>query len=104
LLEDGLSEIDPDGLEVLTLAEVSQRRRPRIEDVMCGNIIANRRIRDREDLRGSRTPDADLTGSLLLVGVEPGIAARDDLDPGARTEIVREKDQVVTEARRRVDE
>jgi hypothetical protein len=37
-----LSEIDPDGLEVLTLAEVSQRRRPRIEDVMCGNIIANR--------------------------------------------------------------
>jgi hypothetical protein len=28
---------------VLTLAEVSQRRRPRIEDVMCGNIIANRR-------------------------------------------------------------
>jgi hypothetical protein len=100
LLEDGLSEIDPDGLEVLTLAEVSQRRRPRIEDVMCGNIIANRRIRDREDLRGSRTPDAD----LRALDVEPGIAARDDLDPGARTEIVREKDQVVTEARRRVDE
>ena len=70
MLEDSLSEIDPDGLEVLTLAEVSQRRRPRIEDVMCGNIIANRRIRDREDLRGSRTPDADLTGSLLLVGIE----------------------------------
>jgi hypothetical protein len=94
-----MSEIDPDGLEVLTLAEVSQRR-PRIEDVMCGNMIANRRIRDREDLRGSKTPDAD----LRALDVEPGIAARDDLDPGARTEIVREKDLVVAEVRRRGDE
>jgi hypothetical protein len=48
-------------------------------------------IRDREDLRGSRTPDDDLRAP----DVEPGIAARDDPDPGASTEIVREKDQVV---------
>ena len=96
-----MSEIDPDGLEVLTLAEVSQRRRPRIEDVKCGNIIANCRIRDREDLRGSRTSERR---HLRALDVEPGIAARDDLDPGARTEIVREKDQVVPQARRRGDE
>jgi hypothetical protein len=47
-------------------------------------------IWDREDLRGSRTPDADL-GAL---DVEPGIEARDDLDPGTSTEIVRENDQL----------
>ena len=57
-------------------------------------------IRDREDLRESRTPDAD----LRALDVEPGIAARDDLDPGVSTEVVREKDQVVPQARRREDE
>ena len=41
-LEDGSSEIDRGGLEALTLTQIVQRRRPRIEIPMCCNIIANR--------------------------------------------------------------
>ena len=43
------------------------------------------------------------TAGLRAPDVEPGIAARDGLDPGANTEVVREKDQVVAQARRRGD-
>jgi hypothetical protein len=44
------------------------------------------------------------TAGLGALDVEQGIAARDDRNPRASTEFVREKDQVAAEARRRGNE